>query len=747
MAMTWRYFARFLACRRLTAAGFGSAVLMVGILSPASSALASLETVGTFATTGTSALGGEGVAGVAVDDATGDVYVDDTRHHRVERFSSAGTFLESWGWGVATGANEFQTCTVSCDQEGLAGSESGEFEQPEGIAVDQATGDVYVLDIKRASDVVQKFGAEGEYIAGFGERGSNDAQIEELRQQRNDIAVGPEGDVYLIDDGLTHGPRVMVFDNGGAYVAGRDIGHGVLAEAIAVATDSFGDVLVIDGSSGCVVDKFDSAGALIWKTPEECSKQSLATDATGDTIVYMRNGNRFVQLDREGKEIGQFSGVAEEEFTTGLAYSPDVSWAPGRPPGILYAVNLNETTELGEGLIFAQPPVVAPGVDSESASDIGTNTAVLAAQINPHGNDTRYVFEYGISGPCSSGPCSKAPAEEVDLGAIQGDVAANVTLSGLSPETTYYYRAVATNAGGVTVGTDGTFRTFGASAGEPADQRRYELVSPVAKDGGEVFPPDPVGGSCFDEDCKPGRNDTPMPMLSGPAGDTVAYEGYPFNSTDAATGANEYLASRSAEGWNTQDLSPARQQHGQDDGYKGFSTDLAHGVLSSSELALTADAPVGFANLYLRDSQGDLSALNSVTPPHRAPGHKAGSFQLYFAGASANYTHVIFEANDTLTTNAVDGGSALNSKGHPEKGNLYEWTAGHLTLINALSDGTTTGPGAVFGWEKKVKAPPISVMLSPMMVPVSFGPIRIPAVSSSAKTARRPQRSPTPASF
>jgi hypothetical protein len=97
---------------------------------------------------------------VAVDQATGDVYVADPNNHRVDEFTKEGTFLLAFGWGVLNGKEELQTCTVatSC-QEGLGGSGVGEFSGGVSIAVDNlgiaSEGDVYVSEPNNKR--VQKF--------------------------------------------------------------------------------------------------------------------------------------------------------------------------------------------------------------------------------------------------------------------------------------------------------------------------------------------------------------------------------------------------------------------------------------------------------------------------------------------------------------------------------------------------------------------------------------------------------------
>ena len=700
------------AARRLfVVVGFGLVVVLFGLLLVAAPARASFELVGQFKGSGNTELRGSEGAGAAVNDVSGDVYIADGHDHRVERFSSTGSFLGAWGWGVVTGANEFQVCVVEteCASEGISGSENGEFVEPQGIAVDQETGDVYVMDMARASGVVQEFSATGTYITSFGEKGSLGAEdIERSAGDRNDIAVGQGGDVYISDEGVTHGPRVMVFNSSGVYQPGRDIGVGTLTNPGPVGADSLGDVFTID--KGCLVDKFEPAGIFAWHSESACEKQSLAVNpTTGVSFFYTKSGNKFVELSADSGLMGEFPGASGEEATFGLAFDPNATWSAGRPPGILYAVNFNENSERDEVLIFSEPPVIAPSIDGESVSGVSSTTAVLEAQVNPNGNDTHYRFQYGPLGSCSSSSseCKEVPVgKEADLGSAQSDVTASVTLTGLEPGNVYHYRVLATNSGGTTPGPDQTFTTFPPSTAGLPDGRVYELVSPPEKNGGEVFPPEPNGGSCLSVECKPGINEPPFPMQSAPDGNSVVYEGYPFSTGGDAIAANEYLGTRTADGWQTRDLSLPQEKTNEKQGFKAMSSDLLSGVLFQSELILSPGAPTGiepphapYANLYIQENGNaeGVRPLVASRPPHRAPGVTLGSsFRLFFAGASADFSNVIFEANDTLTSNAVDGG-AKEVHYHPEKDNLYDWVNGQLSLVNVLTGGVTTGPGAVFG--------------------------------------------------
>ena len=95
---------------------------------------------------GTSGSGKLSKPAAAAVDSSENVWVTDTGNHRVVEFSSTGTFIAAYGWGVTNGKEEFQTCTGSSCLAGLSGSKEGEFKEPDGIAIDKKTGDVYIAD-------------------------------------------------------------------------------------------------------------------------------------------------------------------------------------------------------------------------------------------------------------------------------------------------------------------------------------------------------------------------------------------------------------------------------------------------------------------------------------------------------------------------------------------------------------------------------------------------------------------------
>lgn len=100
----------------------------------------------------------------------------------------------------------------------------------------------------------------------------------------------------------------------------------------------------------------------------------------------------------------------------------------------------------------------APVISTGAATAVTDSSASLAGSVDPQGQDTQYLFQYGIT----SAYGQQTPLGDADGGA--GSVSESVTLSGLTAGTTYHYRFVAVRPGGgpEAFGTDETFTTGGA---------------------------------------------------------------------------------------------------------------------------------------------------------------------------------------------------------------------------------------------------------------------------------------------
>lgn len=95
----------------------------------------------------------------------------------------------------------------------------------------------------------------------------------------------------------------------------------------------------------------------------------------------------------------------------------------------------------------------SPGVYTGAATEVSYASATLTGTVNPHASNTSYYFQYGVT---------KAYGEQTPIAdAGDGTVSVKVSLpvSGLQPLTLYYYRLVAVNSNGPTLGANRSFMT------------------------------------------------------------------------------------------------------------------------------------------------------------------------------------------------------------------------------------------------------------------------------------------------
>jgi hypothetical protein len=346
---------------------------------------------------------------------------------------------------------------------------------------------------------------------------------------------------------------------------------------------------------------------------------------------------------------------------------------------------------------------VAPTITSTSASAVTTKTAVLEATINPGGEATTYHFEYGLA-DCSSSSCASAPVPDGNVGAGSSPVEVFREIGGLAPDTTYHYRVVATNGSGAIAGPDKTITTFsppildtscpnqafrvGASARLP-DCRAYEMVSPVDKGG--------IGIATLGIEVSKRSAYT----QSTPGGGRITYSSArAFADQPTQLWSNQYLATRTAAGWNTHGLNPPRPEGAQTDifpyptalgtdkAFKAFSEDLSYAWLEdAAKPKLSPDALENFPSLYRRDNKTETyDALTQVAPTISPGPERLG---ISFQGMSDDGSHAVFVAESPLTPNAAPS----------TKKQLYEFSNGELHLVSVLPDGTANTVGAVAGSE------------------------------------------------
>ncbi|HET8861804.1 MAG TPA: fibronectin type III domain-containing protein, partial [Solirubrobacterales bacterium] len=111
-------------------------------------------------------------------------------------------------------------------------------------------------------------------------------------------------------------------------------------------------------------------------------------------------------------------------------------------------------TSNGSDQTFTTLALVVPSVTTEAATGETKTTANLNGSVNPNGDPTSCHFEYGLTTSYGSeASCASPPGSGYD------PVSASAAISGLTLNTTYHFRLVASNGAGTENGSDLTFTT------------------------------------------------------------------------------------------------------------------------------------------------------------------------------------------------------------------------------------------------------------------------------------------------
>ena len=131
-----------------------------------------------------------------------------------------------------------------------------------------------------------------------------------------------------------------------------------------------------------------------------------------------------------------------------------------------------------------------PEANTGLASPVYATSAVLNGTVSPNGLTTTYYFEYGTTTAYGLVTASWT---------TDADASVSATVGGLSAQTTYHYRLVATNSSGTSYGPDRSFQT---ASTDPA---------PISSGGGGGG----GGGGCFLTTAAAGMDPGAMAVLAG----------------------------------------------------------------------------------------------------------------------------------------------------------------------------------------------------------------------------------------
>jgi hypothetical protein len=419
---------------------------------------------------------------------------------------------------------------------GPDGTSATSFANPESLAVDQTTGDLYVLD--QGSGHIARFKPNHEpdpftalgppaYISGNELTGTPAGSFSFAGGFENQIAVAPPGapagtagDLYVTEPNL---PAIDVFASSGKYLGA--ITEASIAEACGVATDAAGDLYV--GTYSETVEKY--VPTVGW--PGNATLDSKLTGFPGICNIAATSTSLFAWPFSGGPlasyPLSLFPGGGNSAAASGTAVEP-----AGSPLNTLAAsadptnddlyvdqgnriVQLNSVGALlsrsglghlsnSHGLavrgstetlyasdsssskvaVFRPLATAAPPTATTAGSSASYTSAHLEGEVDPEGLPTAWHFEYTTE-PAVPASWQSGPGGQVEGSSTEG---VQADLAGLQPETEYSFRlAVESDAGQNTSGP-ATFETEPVTAPTAEIDEITTFTTTTAHFSGHVNP-------------------------------------------------------------------------------------------------------------------------------------------------------------------------------------------------------------------------------------------------------------------
>lgn len=299
------------------------------------------------------------------------------------------------------------------------------------------------------------------------------------------------------------------------------------------------------------------------------STSVAADESTGNFFIFDGTPERTIYEFTEEGATTVVKGLERLEGEVAIDNGPfslNSGFNSEAKAGYLFATDIEE--KLGINYAFEPPnPPCSPEIESISFANVTQEDAELRATINPCRGETEYVFEYASQESFEEEEFAGATvAGEGKIPAGTVGVPVFAPAAGLSPETIYHFRVVATNEAtneGPPVEADDEFTTFpafggfssclndatrtGASALLP-DCRAYEIVTPPNTNARAPRGIGKTAGIYF------------ATREASPAGDKVSFitEGgsIPGLEGTGSLSGDAYLATRGKGGWGTASAGP-----------------------------------------------------------------------------------------------------------------------------------------------------------------------------------------------
>jgi hypothetical protein len=669
--------------------------------------------------------------GVAVNQTAaggvpaGTFYVVDSKNRRIQRFAPDGAFVSAWGFGVRSGNREFEICTKAEECRKDFGGEpqgaAGKLGEPKTIAVDQATGNVYVGDPDVEANRIDIYSAKGGFQGAFGMGvidGTGNFQLCTLTTgckrpanpfgyggrgggfpgEIGGVAVDAAGNVYVanaaelrvdvfkptltgstvtaveflrsfgwgVSTGASSFEVCVVAANCKAGLAGAGLGQFASGSPTDLGVDSEGNIYVLDAGNKRV-QEFSAAPAPVTASFGSAALESVFGAGARLLNVAVDPSSTPNHLLVSGVRLGGGGKIAVAELDQAGVNVLGAGKAHGEDLQVTSANGLAVAKASIGGNIYV--PTETAGVlrgvfvlnevpTIDPVTNITGTTATFKGNVVSNGIGVTYHFEYSTDGK----NWSRVPAADADAGTAAGTIAVEANVKGLTGSQLYRVRLVQNRAlgGGEATSAETTFTTAAAK--------------PVVQ--GTVASPITDSTATFNAYLDP-QNEATVYRFEYGSADCSANPCTPLPPAEA-TGGGLRLVTQTATG-----LAPATTYH--------------YRLVASNATGTTAGPDRAFETLTPGRQLPDDRAYELVSPPDTGP-----------VVLSANGFGEVGSCFDTFTV-SPDGNSVVSmSKGGSLPGlavngrwDLYESVredSGWRTLSNsATASQTNNAQGGLCG--------------------------------------------------
>lgn len=337
---------------------------------------------------------------------------------------------------------------------GSYGNGDGELDYPSGITIDSA-GFIYIVDAN--NNRIQKFDSNGNYLSQFGGYGNGDGQLD----YPTDIVIDSSGNIYVSD---TNNNRVQKFDSNGNYLSqfgSQGTRTTQFNSPSGITIDSSGNIYIVDSTNNRV-KKYNSQGVyqMNFGTSGDGNGEfdypyDIAIDSSGSIYVSDSGNHRIQKFDSNGVYLSQFG--------------------------------VNGT---GNGQLDNPIGLLVDSSDNIYVVDNGNNriqkfnsNGVYMSKLGEQGNGEGEFYGPSFMVKNTAGDLYLTDSNNGRFVKLSKGGDWSVSVSSLSCDTVYHYRAYATGSNGTSYSTDNTFRTNGCHG--------FVNVSPISS-GGNFYTQNPL---------------------------------------------------------------------------------------------------------------------------------------------------------------------------------------------------------------------------------------------------------------